>query len=408
MDDYGSFQNQTGIPTAISVYGAEDVALLRKKETTNSESSLENNSRTGTSRRISMSLLAGMALWFVVMAAELSPFLFLVTTDEYQSAGASTNNDDEYDDDDDDTLHAMWGSTAYNIRMCSVEECLSSPCQDSQSAPFVCLALKHNENIRGGCGRTSWDSQSAPFVCLALKHNESIRGGCGGHHGPLKFVPISAMLRAVPTFWNVRMLFPRAPTIFEPKKTATPSVLGTGAADTSSVATAKTLRTSALPAFPSLDAAPTSLSGPSDQPRRSVPPAARRPRVTIEENQRKEKRRKLVVTHTARVNKNMELKSTHIGLAEIYRFKQKEIDIAHENLPISYQDDLFAIIRRRFENTSTPRTESPHSRAYFPNDTYPSKAITTGSLNPNEPSPTSPAAFFVWPMTCKNEAIEPK
>ena len=167
MDDYGSFQNQTGIPTAISVYGAEDVALLRKKETTNSESSLENNSRTGTSRRISMSLLAGMALWFVVMAAELSPFLFLVTTDEYQSAGASTNNDDEYDDDDDDTLHAMWGSTAYNIRMCSVEECLSSPCQDSQSAPFVCLALKHNENIRGGCGRTPWAFEICSDQCNA-------------------------------------------------------------------------------------------------------------------------------------------------------------------------------------------------------------------------------------------------
>mmetsp|Transcript_5462 Transcript_5462/g.11266 ORF Transcript_5462/g.11266 Transcript_5462/m.11266 type:complete len:255 (-) Transcript_5462:459-1223(-) len=167
MDDYGSFQNQTGIPTAISVYGAEDVALLRKKETTNSESSLENNSRTGTSRRISMSLLAGMALWFVVMAAELSPFLFLVTTDEYQSAGASTNNDDEYDDDDDDTLHAMWGSTAYNIRMCSVEECLSSPCQDSQSAPFVCLALKHNESIRGGCGRTPWAFEICSDQCNA-------------------------------------------------------------------------------------------------------------------------------------------------------------------------------------------------------------------------------------------------
>mmetsp|Transcript_5462 Transcript_5462/g.11267 ORF Transcript_5462/g.11267 Transcript_5462/m.11267 type:complete len:220 (-) Transcript_5462:287-946(-) len=199
-----------------------------------------------------------------------------------------------------------------------------TPCGVLPPTTFECVPWKN-------ASRRPARIPNRPLLCAWHSSTTKVSVGAAvGHHGPLKFVPISAMLRAVPTFWNVRMLFPRAPTIFEPKKTATPSVLGTGAADTSSVATAKTLRTSALPAFPSLDAAPTSLSGPSDQPRRSVPPAARRPRVTIEENQRKEKRRKLVVTHTARVNKNMELKSTHIGLAEIYRFKQKEIDIAHE------------------------------------------------------------------------------
>ncbi len=150
-----------------------------------------------------------------------------------------------------------------------------------------------------------------PLLCAWHSSTTKISVGAAvGHHGPLTFVPISAMLRAVPTFWNVWMPSPRAPTIFEPKKTATPSVLGTGAADTASVATAIMLRTNALPVFRCLDAAPTSLSGPSDQPRRSVPPAARRPRVTIEENQRK-KEKKNFVTHTARVNKKKEEKSTH-------------------------------------------------------------------------------------------------
>ncbi len=155
MDDYGGFRQET---RAVTAYGAEDVALLRNQEMTKSESSSDGDSLTRASRRIHVSLLAGMALWLVVMAAELSPFLFLVSSDEYQSAGdsVSKNIDDEYDDDDDDSLHAMWGSTVYNIRMCSVEECLSSPCQNSSSTPFVCLALKHNEKIRGGCGRTPW------------------------------------------------------------------------------------------------------------------------------------------------------------------------------------------------------------------------------------------------------------
>lgn len=153
MDDYGSFRSET---RAVRTYATEDVALLRNNEMANSESSSDGDSNTGVSRRIRMSLLAGMALWLVVMAAELSPFLFLVSTDEYQSAGGSKDIDDEYDDDDDDALHALWGSTVYNIRMCSVEECLSSPCLNSSSTPFVCLALKRNEKIRGGCGRTPW------------------------------------------------------------------------------------------------------------------------------------------------------------------------------------------------------------------------------------------------------------
>ena len=150
MDDYGSFQNEMDHPNNDN---REDTSLLRNQVISKSSSS-ERDASSKRSWKIKTPFFVGMALWLVVMAAELSPFLFLVSTDEYQGV-ADTNNDDEYDDDD-DSLLAMWGSTAYNVRMCSLQECLASPCQNSQSAPFVCLALKHDENIRGGCGATPW------------------------------------------------------------------------------------------------------------------------------------------------------------------------------------------------------------------------------------------------------------
>lgn len=195
MDDYGSFQSANGQPIMVSANGDEDVPLLRNNQMTNSESSSSRESSSSTkSRRIRASLLVGMALWMVVMAAELSPFLFLVSTDEHQSVGGSTYDDDEYDDDD-DALHAMWGSTAFNIRMCSIEECLESPCGDPQAAPFVCLALEHDTKIRGGCGRTPWafeicsDQCDASGCSLLLERAEIANAAAaaadsssGGHH----------------------------------------------------------------------------------------------------------------------------------------------------------------------------------------------------------------------------------
>jgi hypothetical protein len=180
--NYGSCQNEieTGLHNNDSnnmsaANGTEDLALLRNHhEMTNSES-FKTSERTTTStrnpRRIQTSLLVGLAIWLVVMTAELSPFLFMIATGGYEDIG-STSLATDAGDDDDDALHALWGSTAYhgvyNIRECSLNECLSSPCHDAPSTPFVCLALKHNEQVRGGCGARPWTPEICSNQCDAV------------------------------------------------------------------------------------------------------------------------------------------------------------------------------------------------------------------------------------------------
>ena len=167
-DNYGSCQNE--IETGL------------QHEMTNSSESFKSSERSATRnqpRRIQASLLVGLALWLVIMTAELSPFLFMIATggykDEVNIESASLAKKDAADDDDDDALHALWGSTStayngvYRIRQCSLNECLSSPCNhDAESTPFVCLALKHNESVRGGCGARPWKPEICSEQCDAV------------------------------------------------------------------------------------------------------------------------------------------------------------------------------------------------------------------------------------------------
>lgn len=178
MDNYGSLQVETD---------TKDLSLLRDHDSTNSESSAGKTS-TGKPRGIRSSLLVVMGLWLVVMAVELSPFVFMVSTRQYQTFDSTDVVDDDDNnnsyDNDDDALHALWASTAslgiYNVRHCSVEQCLLSPCQNAKSAPFACLALKQNEYIRGGCGSTPWTRGICSEQCNAsecdrlLKHAEKL------------------------------------------------------------------------------------------------------------------------------------------------------------------------------------------------------------------------------------------
>lgn len=164
MDLCDNIRNETKQPAPyLANEGNLEELPLLKHRTTSKSSSSKNESSTRRSWNIKAPFFVGMTLWLVIMAAELSPFLFLVSTDEYQAVD-DTKNDEEYDDDD-DSLRAMWGSTAYNVRMCSVQECLASPCQDSQSAPFICLELKHDKKIRGGCGATPWAFEFCSDQC---------------------------------------------------------------------------------------------------------------------------------------------------------------------------------------------------------------------------------------------------
>ena len=179
MDNiYGSCQTEKGPLNTVStkMNGTEDVALLRKNNETTPSASMS----TRKSKGIQTSILVGMALWLAVMAVELSPFLFMVSTRHHQSDESDESDDaasaegvdknaHNNDENDDDALHALWGSTAYlgvfNIRQCSLDQCISSPCRDAPSAPFVCLALKHNPSVRGGCGSMPWTRETCSDQC---------------------------------------------------------------------------------------------------------------------------------------------------------------------------------------------------------------------------------------------------
>ena len=184
MENYGSLAGKEQI-VDWDANGTEELALLKSNhEITNSESSSEEASKKSKGFRVS--LLMGVGLWLVLMAAELSPFLFLVGESQ-QSVSAS--------DDDDDSLSALWGSSiissVYNVRRCSVEECLASPCQDSSSTPFVCLALKHNKKVRGGCGQSPWAFDICSDQCdttgcsiLLERYESSVAAAAKGGNRP--------------------------------------------------------------------------------------------------------------------------------------------------------------------------------------------------------------------------------
>ena len=161
MEDYGSFQVDPEMPSTNDI---EDVELLSNHQSTTPESS---EGGSASKRRARFGLLAAMSLWFVVMAAELSPFWLILSRDEYRSDDALDAS--AQDDDDDYSRHDLWGASTslgiYNIRPCSMKECLLSPCEDAATAPFSCMALSHNHDIRGGCGPTPWTREICADQC---------------------------------------------------------------------------------------------------------------------------------------------------------------------------------------------------------------------------------------------------
>jgi len=138
----------------VCVYDSEAVPV-RNLEYTDLES--EGFSKI-VPRRIRIPSVVRIALWMAFLLLELSPILILSTSSYADTILSDPNS--TISTDDDDFADALRG--VYIERACSFEECLSSPCRDASSTPFVCLALKHNQKVRGGCGETPW----RPEVCL--------------------------------------------------------------------------------------------------------------------------------------------------------------------------------------------------------------------------------------------------
>lgn len=168
---YGGGRSQKRLPV-LALNGTEEGPLLMS---TSEESTSSMEGRlSGSPGKIRIPLLVGMGLWLVAMAIELSPFIFMVTTNAYQNDPTNLRGDansDDSSDDNDDAYHALWKAVAYSgvydIRPCSFEECASSPCTDALNAPFACLALRHSLGDRGGCGGTPWRRHICADQCDA-------------------------------------------------------------------------------------------------------------------------------------------------------------------------------------------------------------------------------------------------
>ena len=70
-----------------------------------------------------------------------------------------------------------------SVRSCTVEECLSSPCDDQDimisssrertiPRPYNCLSLRRNDSVRGGCGETPWTKDVCAVQCDATDCGE--------------------------------------------------------------------------------------------------------------------------------------------------------------------------------------------------------------------------------------------
>jgi len=135
-------------------------------------------------RRLKIPMIVALSLWLVVITVELSPLLLIVGDDTEQSSlgggfqdddtdnGNDNDNDNEQKDDDDDRFKVLLGSASFaeivfGIRPCSIEECASSPCDNTEHTRFSCLSLQHNTRVRGGCGATPWTNQICADQCDA-------------------------------------------------------------------------------------------------------------------------------------------------------------------------------------------------------------------------------------------------
>lgn len=128
--------------------------------------------------RLKIPMIVALSLWLVVITVELSPFLLIVGDKEQSSLRGSFQDDDDdgddnvQKDDDDDSFEVLLGSASFaeivfGIRPCSMEECASSPCDNTEHTRFPCLSLRHNAKIRGGCGATPWTDEICADQCDA-------------------------------------------------------------------------------------------------------------------------------------------------------------------------------------------------------------------------------------------------
>lgn len=170
MNGYGSYS----LETEQSANDSDEFRLPRTREDSTHESFFEVPSKT-TPRRIRTPLVVGIALWVMVMLFELSPILMLISTSGIETNSTDSDATGDVDTNDDDLAHFLSRSSVYmgvyNTRPCSFEECISSPCRNAASTPFVCLGLAHDQRIPGGCGRTPYHPETCSDQCNAI--------GCG-------------------------------------------------------------------------------------------------------------------------------------------------------------------------------------------------------------------------------------
>mmetsp|Transcript_22768 Transcript_22768/g.63292 ORF Transcript_22768/g.63292 Transcript_22768/m.63292 type:complete len:270 (-) Transcript_22768:971-1780(-) len=172
-----SYQNPENESRSVPT-GADDATPLNVRDEMLFSPRVEASSPT-TKRGMKIPMVVALVFWVAIMTLELSPFLLILRSNEAAGSATSFPNDnggdggDDDDDDDDNAFGALWGSSAsfaeivFGIRPCSIEECISSPCQDSKSTRFACLTLQHNTNVRGGCGATPWTHEVCADQCDA-------------------------------------------------------------------------------------------------------------------------------------------------------------------------------------------------------------------------------------------------
>mmetsp|Transcript_4401 Transcript_4401/g.10018 ORF Transcript_4401/g.10018 Transcript_4401/m.10018 type:complete len:276 (+) Transcript_4401:531-1358(+) len=178
-----SYQNSKSQSMALPSGAEEFVSLKCDDEILVSTGDGKSGASTAA-RRLKIPMIVALSLWLVVITVELSPLLLIVGDDTEQSSlgggfqdddtdnGNDNDNDNEQKDDDDDRFEVLLGSASFaeivfGIRPCSIEECASSPCDNTEHTRFSCLSLQHNTRVRGGCGATPWTNQICADQCDA-------------------------------------------------------------------------------------------------------------------------------------------------------------------------------------------------------------------------------------------------
>lgn len=171
--DHFSYQNPERQSMALPS-GAEAIVSLRSDDEI-LMSSREKSTKSTIIGRLNIPMMVALMLWVMLITVELSPFALIIRGgNDPHAAGAGKGSVVSQEDDDDEySVKGLWGSTAslsdlvFGIRPCSLEECVSSPCEDPESTRFACLSLQHDKQARGGCGAVPWTKTICADQCDA-------------------------------------------------------------------------------------------------------------------------------------------------------------------------------------------------------------------------------------------------